>query len=235
VDVCVVTYRDSADRVADALRPHDRLFVRDNTLDNIGFAAGANAAAARGSDPLIAFVNPDCLPASGCFDALERAMEDPGVVAVEATPRPSLPGHSPDSDGHLKFVYAACLAVRRDAFEAVGGFDARLFMYYEDVDLSYRLARHGTFRMVPDAVFEHDAKTRPWRAQHRLFRNYLVVERRHGRRSQADLLVQLARDAVGAARLGYWVPAAGRLTGAADYLWRGWRWVDRPRLIGTPS
>lgn len=32
---------------------------------------------------------------------------------------------------------------RRDAFEAVGGFDERIFLYYEDLDLALRIAAAG--------------------------------------------------------------------------------------------
>jgi GT2 family glycosyltransferase len=32
---------------------------------------------------------------------------------------------------------------RRDAFEAVGGFDERIFLYYEDLDLALRIAANG--------------------------------------------------------------------------------------------
>jgi GT2 family glycosyltransferase len=230
VDVCVVTYRNTADRVAGALRPQDRLHVRDNTDENIGFAAGANSAAAQGSDQLLAFVNPDGDPHPGCFAALEQALKDPEVVAVEATLEPPMP-RPLDERGDPPFLFATCLAVRRRPFEEVGGFDGRLFMYYEDIDLSYKLLPYGRLRITGDAVFSHDVTPRPFRAKHRLWRNHLVVERRHRRAPHTGLLVQSARDAVGVLRLGQRDVAAARFTAALDYVVRAHRWVDRPLLM----
>jgi GT2 family glycosyltransferase len=218
MDVCVVTFRNDAHRIAASLRPCDRLYVRDNTTDNIGFAAGANIAAAQGSDALILFVNPDGELAPGALDALERAFADRDVVAAEASQ-----GLEWDRGANPEWLSGACLAVRRDAFEAVGGFDARLFMYGEDVDISYRLAPLGSLVHVAEARFLHDRS--PGRcslvAQHRNFRNWLVVARRHRRADPMRML----RDAAYALRCRQWIAALARVTGTLDYLARAHRWA----------
>lgn len=53
------------------------------------------------------------------------------------------------------WLSGSCLAVRWEAFDAVGGFDERYFMYFEDTDFGDRLARAGW-----DSVFCHTATIR---------------------------------------------------------------------------
>ncbi len=51
---------------------------------------------------------------------------------------------------------AAALAVRKDSFRRVGGFDERFVpAWFEDVDLCARLAREGTILYWPKARFRH--------------------------------------------------------------------------------
>jgi GT2 family glycosyltransferase len=56
----------------------------------------------------------------------------------------------------VDWVSGACMLARREAITAVGGFDERYFLYWEDADLCRRLRSNGwTSRYVPGAVVVH--------------------------------------------------------------------------------
>lgn len=60
---------------------------------------------------------------------------------------------SPDCVGGMFML------LKRSAYEAVGGFDERYFLYYEDFDLCRRLRRKGLeIRLVPSARIVHQAR-----------------------------------------------------------------------------
>jgi GT2 family glycosyltransferase len=62
----------------------------------------------------------------------------------------------PPSAGPVPWVLGAAIAVRREAFEAVGGFDESFFLYFEEVDLCLRLARAGwETHFVPHTTVMH--------------------------------------------------------------------------------
>lgn len=54
------------------------------------------------------------------------------------------------------WLSGACVLVRRSLFESLGGFDPGFFMYFEDVDLGFRIGKAG-YRNVyePSAVATH--------------------------------------------------------------------------------
>ena len=55
------------------------------------------------------------------------------------------------------WLSGACVLIRRAAFDAIGGFDDDFFMYFEDVDLGYRLGRDGWRNVyAPSALVEHE-------------------------------------------------------------------------------
>ena len=89
--------------------------------------------------------------ASAAFNlGLQRAL--PGLGD-----RMCLEGHwDPDRARTVPWAIAAFRLVRREAWEAVGGFDERQFMYAEDLDLGWRLHRAGwRTRYVPSARVRH--------------------------------------------------------------------------------
>jgi N-acetylglucosaminyl-diphospho-decaprenol L-rhamnosyltransferase len=99
----------------------------------------------------------------------------------------------------------ACLLVRRDVYEAIGGWDERFEFWYEDVDLARRLGRHGLVLYVPTAPFEHVGG---WSAQ-RLSRAELVSRHYRGALVYASKHFGLMQR-VGTGLL-YAVVAAGRI------------------------
>lgn len=61
------------------------------------------------------------------------------------------------SERPVGWLSGSCLLLRRAAFDQVGGFDERYFMYMEDVDLGDRLSRAGWRNVyVPSAEILHD-------------------------------------------------------------------------------
>lgn len=61
------------------------------------------------------------------------------------------------SERPVGWLSGSCLLLRRDAFDAVKGFDERYFMYMEDVDLGDRLERAGWLNVyVPASEILHD-------------------------------------------------------------------------------
>ncbi|TXI48276.1 glycosyltransferase family 2 protein [Mycolicibacter arupensis] len=64
--------------------------------------------------------------------------------------------HQEPSERPVGWLSGACLLVRRAAFDEIGGFDERYFLYMEDVDLGDRLAKEGWLNVyVPSAEVLH--------------------------------------------------------------------------------
>lgn len=58
--------------------------------------------------------------------------------------------------GDADWVVGACIAARRAALDEVGGIDGGYFLYYEEVDLAWRLARRGwKVAYRPEALVVH--------------------------------------------------------------------------------
>ncbi len=174
---------------------------------NLGFAAGCNLGARKSSGTHIAFLNNDARPDPQFLRAAVGVLEArPSVGAVAAKVLDwagervdfvasglSWYGQgfklhvgaeddgSFDEERDVLFGTGSALVVRRSAFDRVGGFDERYFMFFEDVDLGWRLWLAGfSVRYVPSALVFHRhhasmSKLGAWREQFLLERNALYT------------------------------------------------------------
>jgi N-acetylglucosaminyl-diphospho-decaprenol L-rhamnosyltransferase len=79
----------------------------------------------------------------------------------------------PPQEGPTGWLSGSLMLLRREAFEAVGGFDPRYFMYCEDMDLCRRLAEHGWANVyVPSAVITHFGGHSTKRRDHEMQREH---------------------------------------------------------------
>jgi GT2 family glycosyltransferase len=116
-----------------------------------------------------------------------------------------------DSDRarEVDWALGAFLLIRRSAFDAVGGFDERQWMYAEDLDLGWRLARAGwSTRYEPAAVVLHAsaaATAQAWgdeRTERWMWSTYAWLLRRRGIAVvRATAVVNIAGAALRAALL----------------------------------
>ena len=96
------------------------------------------------------------------------------------------------------WLSGSCLLVRREAFDRIGGFDEGYFMYFEDVDLGYRLGRAG-YRNVyePSAVVVHRGAHATTRESARMIEAHHASARRFLGRKYSGWALWPVRAALG--------------------------------------
>ncbi len=162
--------------------------------ENAGFATACNQGAKAARGRYLVFLNNDTIPQRGWLQALvdearahpevaivgskllypDGRIQHAGVVFSRSSFGPyhiyrQFPGDAPPVNRRREFqcVTAACMLVRREVFEAVGGFNEGYRNGFEDVDLCLKVREQG-WQIVyqPASVLFHLESQSPGRAAH---------------------------------------------------------------------
>jgi GT2 family glycosyltransferase len=113
---------------------------------NWGFGKANNIGFANGTSPIVCFLNIDTEMFPDTMKELEKDINnsDNQVGLWEFRQFPyEHPKMYDVLTGETTWSSGAAFAVRRTVYEQVGGFDEKIFMYAEDVDLSWRIRSEG--------------------------------------------------------------------------------------------
>ncbi|HYB99152.1 MAG TPA: glycosyltransferase family 2 protein [Candidatus Limnocylindrales bacterium] len=172
----------STDRTAELLGRLDHAVVLRNAV-NAYYAPAVNQAAAVARGRYLLLLNNDAVPRADAIGALRaaadasaaigavgarlvlrdgRLQEAGSIVFSDGSAMGYGRGEDPDGADYVcarevDYCSGACLLVRRDLFEEIGGFDLRyLPAYYEDVDLCFAIRERGRKVVYePRAVVRH--------------------------------------------------------------------------------
>lgn len=137
--------------------------------DNLGFGGGINELAKSCNSSLFLILNQDAIPEPGAIEHLASiAHSSPlDVVAWEMRQIPyEHPKIYDPASMETPWASGAALLVRSSAFNAVGGFDPRIFMYGEDVDLSWKMRAKGwKIRYVAKSAVVHQTYEDPTKSK----------------------------------------------------------------------
>jgi len=193
-DTVIVVDNGSRDETPHGLQSFP--WVKVITLpENQGFAGGCNAGARAAEAEVIVFLNNDTIPFGAWLRDIRGAFRDSAVAAAgprsnavsgvqlvrevsyDSRDRSSIERFASNWMERLEGIYLPvkrlvgfCLAVRRQAFEDVGGFDEGFGIGgFEDDDLCLSLREHGWKLVVAQGSFVHheghvtfEANETPW-------------------------------------------------------------------------
>lgn len=127
--------------------------------ENWGFGKANNIGFSKGNEEIVCFLNIDTELFPDTFTELQKEIlassANAGVWEFRQFPYEH-PKMYDILTGETSWCSGAAFAVRRSVFQEVGGFDEKIFMYAEDVDLSWRIRGAGYgLKYVPRVKITH--------------------------------------------------------------------------------
>jgi N-acetylglucosaminyl-diphospho-decaprenol L-rhamnosyltransferase len=206
---------------------------------NLGYGGGANLALRNGTAPLVCVANSDITPAPTALAALAAVATGtaaagmvgpvfdggthhyhaplPSRAALLARPfvgsvgRGGVPNPAAGEVAAIGQPSGACFVMRRELWEAVGGFDEGYFLWYEDVDLARRLVDRGCRNLVVGAArVGHRGADSHAQMDPRIARAILLASLRRYIATHEPELMPLARPLL-------WTAGALRARGASQH------------------
>ena len=179
--------------------------------ENVGYGAACNVGARSAKGRYVLFLNPDVrISRASLHLMIELAEANRDLVALgplQSSSRGDIRGKrrvvgerrsrenrtirklsSADTLTPTSFLSGGALMVRKEAFDRIGGFDDKLFLYHEDDDLCLRLKKVGRMAYASGVLVLHDwgtstpkaadlAKLRSW---HLGYSKVYVLQKHYG-------------------------------------------------------
>lgn len=141
----------------------DRIEISEGP--NVGFGRGHNANFKKATASFILVTNVDLEFEADTLSTLygEAEIDSPDVASWECRQKPfEHPKVYNPVTGETLWSSSACVLLRLSAVQGIGGYEPLLFLYGEDVELSYRLRDQGfKLRYVPKATVWHHTYETP--------------------------------------------------------------------------
>jgi GT2 family glycosyltransferase len=159
IDIITITHsatnEEQCKKMLASLQKHEdgnyNFILRDNSVENFGFAKGCNWGAKQAKTDILGFLNPDTTVHGKFIETVEKQFkQDDNLVIVGSTF-----GTKKSSYSHLglhNWVCGAAFFVRRDWFESVGGFWEGYVWSWEETDLCRQAQQLGKGIKAIDAL-----------------------------------------------------------------------------------
>ena len=174
----IVVDNASTDGSESYIRKHYPEVVWINSGENLGFGRANNLGVRQAKGEYLFFLNSDTLLQNNAVGNLlnyarSGKCDDIGVLGCWLLDREGLPNNAfgffpnvknemkyllgkyprPDSnmiskEKDVDYITGADMFMRKTLFDRMGGFDSNIFMYYEETDLQYRIAKEGLVRRI---------------------------------------------------------------------------------------